>query len=206
MARAMVADASATALRTALTRDYVPLSTTREDEAAMVAKAAAGDAAAFAALYDQHVRRVYRQCYYRAGNRADAEDLTQQTFLQAWQALPRYRRTGAPFLAWLLTISHNLTVSGQRKRRELTDPDLEVPANTTSDPEIVALDHLDHDAVRQAILRLKLDRQQVILLRFIEGYEVEEIAAAMGKSANYVRVLQHRALADLRRMLHQEHA
>jgi RNA polymerase sigma-70 factor (ECF subfamily) len=56
------------------------------------------DASAFAALYDQHVERIYRHCYYQAGNRAEAEDLTQQSFLQAWQAI-RYRRGATPFLA-----------------------------------------------------------------------------------------------------------
>jgi len=201
----MVTDGYAPPLFSALTRDYVPLTLPQDDEAALVAKAVAGNAAAFATLYDMHVRRVYRQCYYRAGNRADAEDLVQQTFLQAWQALPRYRRTGAPFLAWLLTISHNLAVSRQRKTtREVTDPDLSVPATPASDPVVVTLDRLDHDEVRQAILQLKPDRQQVILLRFIEGYEVDEVAAALGKSANHVRVLQHRALCDLRRLLQRE--
>ena len=200
----MVVDGYASALSTEVTCAAAPLTMVQEDEPMLVAKAVAGNAAAFATLYDTHVRRVYRQCYYRAGNRVDAEDLVQQTFLQAWQALPRYRRTGAPFLAWLLTISHNLAVSQQRKTHEVTDPDLEVPTTATSDPEAVALDRLDHDEVRQAILQLKPDRQQVILLRFIEGYEVDEVAAAVGKSANHVRVLQHRALVDLRRLLQQE--
>ena len=204
VARAMGAEGYTSTLSAAVTRDYVPLTVVEEDEQVLVTKAAAGDAAAFADLYDLHLRRVYRQCYYRTGNRADAEDLVQQTFLQAWQALPRYRRTGAPFLAWLLTISHNLAVSQQRKRREVSEPDLDLLADTSSDPEAVALDRLDHDDVRVAILQLKPDRQQVILLRFIEGYEVNEVAAAVGKSANHVRVLQHRALCDLRGLLQQE--
>ena len=202
--RAMGADVYAATRPTALTREYVPMTLPQEHETALVEAAAAGNAAAFAALYDLHLSRVYRQCYYRAGNRADAEDLAQQTFLQAWQALPRYRRTGAPFLGWLLTISHNLAVSKQRKTREVTEPDLEVAANAATDPEAVTLDRLDHDDVRLAILKLKPDRQQVILLRFIEGYAVDEVATALGKSANHVRVLQHRALGDLRQLLGQE--
>jgi RNA polymerase sigma-70 factor (ECF subfamily) len=95
-------------------------------------------------------------------------------------------------------------VSKQRKTREVTEPDLEVEANAATDPEAVTLDRLDHDDVRLAILQLKPDRQQVILLRFIEGYAVDEVAAALGKSANHVRVLQHRGLGDLRRMLGHE--
>jgi RNA polymerase sigma-70 factor, ECF subfamily len=201
----MVAEAVVPAMRSALARDHTPRTAMAEDEASAVEAAIAGDAAAFASLYDRHVGRVYRQCYYRLGNRADAEDLTQQTFLQAWEALPRYRRTGAPFLAWLLTISHHLAVSKQRQAREVTDPELETPAqDAQADPEAVALGRLARDNVRMAILQLKPDRQQVILLRFIEGYAVEDVAAALGKSANYVRVLQFRALRELRRLLGQE--
>jgi RNA polymerase sigma-70 factor, ECF subfamily len=201
----MVAEAAAPAMGAARPRDYTPRKAIAEDEASAVEAAIARDAAAFASLYDRHVGRVYRQCYYRLGNRADAEDLTQQTFLQAWEALPRYRRTGAPFLAWLLTISHHLAVSKQRQAREVTDPELETPAqDAQADPEAVALGRLAGDNVRLAILQLKPDRQQVILLRFIEGYAVEEVATALGKSANHVRVLQYRALRDLRRIMGQE--
>jgi hypothetical protein len=89
-------------------------------EPALVDAAIAGDGTAFAALYDLHLDRVYRHVYYRVGNRADAEDLTQQVFLQAWRAIGRYRRTAAPFIAWLLTIAHNAIVSHYRKARELT--------------------------------------------------------------------------------------
>jgi RNA polymerase sigma-70 factor, ECF subfamily len=202
----MVAEAVVPAMRSALARDHTPRTAMAEDEASAVEAAIAGDAAAFASLYDRHVGRVYRQCYYRLGNRADAEDLTQQTFLQAWEALPRYRRTGAPFLAWLLTISHHLAVSKQRQSRDVTEPEQEAPAtDAQDDPEAVALGRLAGDCVRLAILQLTPDRQQVILLRFIEGYAVDEVATALGKSANHVRVLQYRALRDLRRLLGQEY-
>ena len=201
MGRVMATELYASRLSTAPTREFMPLTAQQEDELRLVTAAAAGSASAFATLYDMHMPRVYRQCYYRTGNRPDAEDLTQQTFMQAWQALPRYKRTGAPFLAWLLAISHNLTISKLRKSREITDPDIDAEAGAATDPEMLAMDRLEHDDVRVAILRLKPDRQQVLMLRFFEGYEVEEVAAALGKSANNVRVLQHRALADLRMLM-----
>lgn len=202
MARAMGASAYTEALHMARTREYTPFAAQDDDEGLLVEAAAAGSAAAFAALYDRHLDRVYRQCYYRLGNRADAEDLAQQTFLQAWQAMPRYRRSAAPFVAWLLTISHNLIVSKLRKTREVTDPNLELAGlDDDADPETTALDRLATDSVRQALQLLRPDRQQVLVLRFIEGFNVEEVAAAMGKSPNNVRVIQHRALHDLRRLL-----
>src|SRR5436305_2441957 len=96
-----------------------------DDERAQIELAIAGDEHAFAALYDRHLDRVFRHIYYRVGNRADAEDLTQQVFLKAWQAVGRYRQTGAPFIAWLLTIAHNLVVSFYRKGKEVPLLDLD---------------------------------------------------------------------------------
>lgn len=175
----------------------------QHDEAALIDAAIAGDANAFAMLYDRHVARVYRHCYYRTGHRTDSEDLTQQTFLQAWLAIARYRRGPSPFIAWLLTISQHLAMSHFRKARLTTTLEGDTPTTTTEemDPEAALSDLVTRDTVRTAILRLKPERQQVIILRFIEGFTTEEIAAAISKSENNVRVLQHRALADLKRLL-----
>ncbi len=174
------------------------------DERVLVDAAIQGDVEAFAALYDRHVDRVYRHCYYRTGHRADAEDLTQETFLRAWRAIGRYRRTGAPFIAWLLVISDRLAASRQRKlRRLLTVAAEEIPLSQCryEDPERTVITWLACDEVRRAILQLRPERQQVIILRFIDGLSVAEVAAALGKSEANVSVIQHRALADLRRLL-----
>lgn len=169
-------------------------------EAELVDASVQGDTAAFAALYDQYVDRVYRHCYYRAGNRADAEDFTQQTFLQAWQAIRRYRRGQTPFIAWLLTISHHLAISHRRKAREIPAI-VEPPSRLDGDPEETVMTDVVWDLVRHAILRLKPERQAVILLRYVEGFSVSEVAEALGKTENNIRVIQHRALADLRQLM-----
>ncbi len=169
-------------------------------EAELIDAAVKGDTDAFGALYERHVDRVYRHCYYQAGNRADAEDLTQQTFLQAWKAIRRYRHGQVPFIAWLLTISHRLAISHHRKSREVPAT-VELTAGKDEDPETTVMAGVAQDTVRFAILRLKPDRQAVILLRYIEGFSVSEVAAALGKTDNNVRVIQHRALADLRRLM-----
>ncbi|HET9017862.1 MAG TPA: sigma-70 family RNA polymerase sigma factor [Thermomicrobiaceae bacterium] len=171
------------------------------DERRLVEAARQGDAEAFALLYDRHLDRVYRHCYYRTASRPDAEDLAQQTFLQAWQAIGRYRDGGAPFVAWLLTISDRLAISHHRRRREVSVPELEVPQAAGHEPEHLVARSLEADEVRRALLRLKPERQQVIVLRFIDGFSVREVAAALGKRENNVCVIQHRALAELRGML-----
>jgi RNA polymerase sigma-70 factor (ECF subfamily) len=202
----MVAEANKNTSRVETTGEEPPVvEPCQEDEARLVDAAVAGDPHAFAALYDHHLDRVYRHCYYRTGNRADAEDLTQQTFLQAWQAIRRYRRGSSPFVAWLLTISQNLAMSHHRKAREISSPDLTLPsAPAEADPSTALSATIMRDTVRAAILRLRPDRQQVILLRFIEDFSVAEIAATLGKTENNIRVIQHRALADLRTLLASE--
>ncbi|MCL4546107.1 MAG: sigma-70 family RNA polymerase sigma factor [Chloroflexi bacterium] len=173
------------------------------DEADLVCRAIHGDTTAFGNLYSLHVARVYRHCYFRSGDRAEAEDFTQQTFLQAWRALNRYRQGETPFVAWLLAIAHNVVVSAQRRSRidRLPELAMETVAASTDDPERVALLHADTEAVRHALRKLKPDRQQVVVLRFFESMTVEEVASLLRKTPNHVRVLQHRALADLRRHL-----
>jgi len=176
-----------------------------EDEIALVEAAIGGDARAFAALYDRHADRVFRHVYYRVANQSDAEDLTQQVFLQAWRAIDRYQRTGAPFVAWLLTIAYHVVVSHTRRSKPTSSLELE-PATTErwADPEGETMSRFEQQAVRTAILRLKPDQQQVIMMRFVEHFDHADVAAALGKSEGYVRVIQHRALNELRRILTHE--
>lgn len=171
-------------------------------EQALVDAAVDGDAQAFASLYDRHLNRVYRHIYYRVGNRADAEDLTQQVFLQAWRAIGRYRRTAAPFIAWLLTIAHNAVVSHYRRARETTRSEIAAPAHDRwTDPETRAILEQERRLVQQAIRELRPEQQLVVTMRFIEGFDYAAIAGALGKREGNVRVIQHRALAELRRLL-----
>jgi len=176
-----------------------------DDEIALVEAAIAGDARAFSALYDRHADRVYRHVYYRVANQSDAEDLTQQVFLQAWRAIDRYQRTGAPFVAWLLTIAYHVVVSHARRAKPTTSLELEPATNERwADPEGETMSRFERHAVRAAILRLKPDQQQVIIMRFVEHFDHADVASALGKSEGYVRVIQHRALNELRRILTHE--
>ncbi|MDA8219001.1 MAG: sigma-70 family RNA polymerase sigma factor [Dehalococcoidales bacterium] len=168
-------------------------------------RAVAGEAEAFACLYDLHLTRVYRYVYYQVGNRADAEDLAQQVFLQAWRAIRSYKPGKSPFIAWLFTVAHNAVVSFRRKAKEVTPLQVEPRADRGGvDPEEAALAGHSRETVRRAVLSLRPDWQQVILLRFVGQFDHGEIAAALGKSEGNIRVIQHRALAELRRVLERE--
>jgi RNA polymerase sigma-70 factor, ECF subfamily len=175
------------------------------DEAVLIQRAVGHDAEAFGKLYDIHVDRIYRHVYYRVGNQHDAEDLTQQVFLKAWQAIHRYERTTSPFVAWLMTISHNIVVDFYRTRRDRSYLEAEVLADgPASRPEAAAEASFEQQRLRRAILQLGVDEQQVVILRFIEGFEFAEIASILKKKEGNVRVILHRALAKLRNILEKE--
>lgn len=168
----------------------------------LVDRAIDGDGDAFGRLYDMHVDRVYRHIYYRVSNKADAEDLTQQVFMKAWQAIGRYKKTTSLFLAWLIRISHNLVIDFYRSKKSEAHIDFNIVATKTkTDPAHLAEVQFSQQEIRQAINRLNGDQQQVILMRFIEDFSYTEIAAALGKSEGAIRVILHRGLAKLKTIL-----
>lgn len=174
---------------------------------ALAARAATGDGEAFGQVYDLYMDRVYRYIYYRLGNARDAEDLTEQVFLDAWRAMPRFRASETPVIAWLMRIAQNAVIDHlrTRKAREPLDDGI-VDESLWSDPVALADLRCTQAELRRAILRLKPEQQQVILMRFIEGLGYPEVAAAMRKREGAVRVIQHRALIALREALTKEAA
>lgn len=173
--------------------------------AAISEAAAAGDAAAFGQLYDLYLDRVYRYVYYRLGNRQDAEDVTEQVFLRALQAINRFRHHDSPFIAWLLGIARNAVIDHLRARKA-NQPLSEalMDKDRHGDPALMADLRCTHEQLRQAILGLKPDYRDVIVLRFVEQLDHAQTAAALDKSEGAARVLQHRALAALREALAKE--
>jgi RNA polymerase sigma-70 factor (ECF subfamily) len=172
------------------------------DDTELVLRAIRRDQDAFGELYDRHVVRVYRHIYYMVGNAAEAEDLTAQTFLRAWEAIPRYQVRGAPFVSWLLRIAHNLGVSHLRSRRDSSQiHEGIVDRKPRRDPEQAYEQTADEELVREAIMMLREEQRQVIILRFIEDLDYKEVAEIIGKSVAAIRVIQHRALNALRKQM-----
>jgi RNA polymerase sigma-70 factor (ECF subfamily) len=175
------------------------------DEIVLVQRAVGHDTEAFGRLYDIHVDRIYRHIYYRVGNETDAEDLTQQVFLKAWEAIHKYKRTTSPFVAWLMTISRNLVVDFHRTRKDRAPLEAEILADdSASRPEQATEAGFEQQRLRRAVLQLGGHEQQVVVLRFMEGFEFREIASVMGKKEGNVRVILHRAMVKLRKILEEE--
>lgn len=179
----------------------------KNNERELVAKAIHRDQEAFAQLYDRFVDKIYRYVFYRIGNRSDAEDLTAQVFVKAWEAIGKYKWTDRPFAAWLYRIAHNLMVDGYRAYHPAA-PLEEI--TMVEDPEADVEDQVDTvltgEMLKRGLTRLTRDQQQVIVLRFMEGYSTSQVAEIMGKQEGAVRTLQHRALVGLRVALAKETA
>jgi len=181
------------------------MSGTAEEEARWVERAVAGDIDSFAALYSKHLETVYRYIYYRTGDVRDAEDLTEQVFLKAWEAMSRYRPVGSCFCSWLYRISHNIVVDHHRREKRVIYAELEGDNLPPDGAEWSLLDTIisaeETSVLAAAIVRLPEDHQHVILLRFIEGLSHSEIAQILNKSEVACRGIQYRALAALHQIL-----
>jgi RNA polymerase sigma-70 factor (ECF subfamily) len=175
------------------------------EEAELVRLAKSGDSDAFARLYDGYIERIYRYIFFRVADEETAEDLTSQVFYKAWEHLPRYKPSGAPFLAWLYTIARNAVIDHYRTRKETVALEEAIPlADDGPDPEDQVEFHFESQALRVALHSLTSDQEQVLVLKFIAGMTTEEISRQLGKRAGAIRALQMRALQALARKLEEE--
>ena len=176
---------------------------TTEEDAGLAIRAGKGDTAAFGTLYDRYVDAVYRYVYYRVRSDADAEDLVSDVFLRALRAIPRYEPRQA-FLAWLYRIARNAVIDRARRARiqvSFEDALAHPGVDQIVEPDAGLLALSDKETVRAAIARLTPLQQEVIVLRFVEGYSTSEIANLVGKREGTVRGIQFRALEMLRTLI-----
>jgi RNA polymerase sigma-70 factor (ECF subfamily) len=172
------------------------------DEGRLVTRATKRDSAAFGILYETHLDRIYRYVYYRVGSTSEAEDLSEQVFLKAWEAIERYEPRGVPFIAWLYRLAHNLVVDHYRSRRPtLTLEEVGEAEEPGANVVDAVEEKLDAEEIRVALRRLSPEHQQLIALRFVEGLSHAEVAQITGKSEGATRVVQYRALQSLARAL-----
>ena len=171
----------------------------------LVASAQTGDSEAFGAIYDALVDPIYRYIFYRIGSREDAEDITEQVFLRAWERISSYRPTGGhPFSAWLYRIAHNQVVDmyRQRARSQTSELPEDLAEESADASPIIATERaLSQSQLSRVIRQLPEQYQQVIVLRFVNDLSYTEISAVLDKPEGTVRVLQFRALKRLRELL-----
>jgi RNA polymerase sigma-70 factor (ECF subfamily) len=175
----------------------------RGEELRLLQRARLGDADAFAELYQDNVQAIYRYIVNRVNDIHLAEDLTGDVFTKALQGLNKYQDQGKPFVAWLYRIAHARVVDYYRKNgRRQPESDID-DENIHVDPEMD--EGMDQGQMAQliqaAIADLTDDQQQVVVLRFMEGYRIEVVAQLMGKQPNAIKALQHRALRTLAKRL-----
>jgi len=170
------------------------------DELDLVRRAGS-DTEAFGLLYEQHVRRIYNYIYYRTGNHHDAEDLTARVFQRALRHVGRFEDKGVPFSAWLYRIAHNLVANWHRDRSRRPTVPLEdhvLPTGSGSLPEAAAMASEEQRVLLEAVRRLPEERQQLLILKFVERMSNAEIGVIMGRTEGAIKSLYHRTLNALR--------
>jgi RNA polymerase sigma-70 factor (ECF subfamily) len=179
---------------------------TVDDEAALV-RAAQQDPAAFAPLYRRYRHRVYAYLCGRLTNAEDAADLTQQVFLQALAALPRYRTRSTPFGVWLFRIARNVAADLQRRRGRIVIPweampdGLQPRAEHDVEGQVLQREALAH--LHAALRNLDPDTRDLLMLRFAARLTAAEVGAVIGKSTAAASKRLQRALQTLKEQYHE---
>lgn len=179
----------------------------REEIDNLVRQAKTQSAEAFGRLYDLLVKRIYNYVYFRVKNHSEAEDLTEEVFLRALEALSGYELTEAPFASWLFRIAHNLVIDYYRKSKKYAISSMEdaeeVLSNGKNLDDLVS-EKIEQEGLLKALSRLTDDHREVIVLKFVEGFSNKEIGEIMDKTEGAIKSLQHRALLSLRGYLEGE--
>jgi RNA polymerase sigma-70 factor, ECF subfamily len=157
--------------------------------------------ARFTELYRAHLRDVYSYAYYRVGNHHDAEDLTEQTFLQAYRHFERAlaESAGRPLRPWLIRIVHNLAANyfRDRSRRPQTNLDDAGPLSERHGTDELVEGREELREVLAGVTALPEDRKSALIMRFALDMDNREIARALGRTEGATKVLIHRAIRQL---------
>ena len=173
-----------------------------QDEESLVRRAQQRDQMALTQLYEENFDKIYRYIVLKIGDRIEAEDMTQQVFLNALKSISSYKWKGMPFSAWLFRIAHNQIVDYFRKKsRRATVPLDETMSAGDNDPEQMTERKVEIEQMAEATKKLTKAQQEVISLRFAGDLSIAEVAKAMGKSEGAIKALQHSAIVALRKVM-----
>lgn len=171
------------------------------NESEVLSRATQGEREAFGEIYEQYVGRIFNYVYYRTGNVEDAEDLTARVFYRALHHIRSYRDRGVPFSAWLYRIAHNLVANWHRDRSRRQ----EIPLSDTPNlpyrgemPEQALMDYEERRGLMGIIRSMPPERQELLILKFVDHLSNAEIGQIMGRSEGAVKSLYHRTLLALR--------
>ena len=178
-----------------------------QDEASLIRRAQQRDQVALTQIYEENFDKIYRYIVLKIGDRTEAEDMTQQVFLNAIRSISSYKFKGMPFSSWLYRIAHNQVVDYYRKKSKHAtvplDESLPIPA-ADGDPKYLVERKVDIEEIVTATRKLTKAQQEVISLRFAGELSIAEVAGVMGKSEGAIKALQHSAIVALRKVLATE--
>lgn len=170
-----------------------------DDYGKFVKKAIKGDKEAFGELYKIFLNKIYRFIYYLVGDEFLAEDITQNTFLKAWNSLPNFSLGKGTFQSYLYTIARNLVIDNQRKRKEISlDAEIGNTIASEEDPEKKIWKNESMQKIRETLKSLPEVDRQLVVLRYFEEMQFDEISEILGKKPGALRVRLHRVLETLR--------
>jgi len=182
------------------------------NEAELIERAKLGDAQAFQALYDKHKRRVYSLCLRMTANTAEAEDLTQEAFLQLYRKIATFRGESA-FSTWLHRLSVNVVLMQLRKKslpvvslEESTQGEEDTPKKDFGAEDLALAGSIDRLQLQKAVDDLPPGYRMIFVLHDIEGYEHNEIATIVGCSIGNSKSQLHKARMKLRDLLKMNRA
>lgn len=173
-----------------------------DGEKEIIQRAIRGESSAFGQLYDHYLPKIYRFVLLKVGRREEAEDLTQQVFLNALENIGTYRHRGHPFSSWLYRIARNSVIDYVRTKNEALSLD-----NLNIEPHIEpAIEkklemEIEMGTVMKALRQLTPEQQDIIIMKFVDELSNKEIAEALEKSEGAIRTIQHRAINKLKKLL-----
>jgi RNA polymerase sigma-70 factor (ECF subfamily) len=171
----------------------------------LLAQARQGDQDAIMRIYDSYFSPIYNFIRLRVDDRAQAEDLASEVFVQLVMALRQGKAPRHSLRGWLFRVARNLIYDhyGRGQRMTTTALDEWLPAPPDDEPEALALQALDTERARRVLGMLAAEQQEVLILRFGQGLSLQETADIMGKQVGAIKSLQFRAVSTLRQLLSQ---
>jgi RNA polymerase sigma-70 factor, ECF subfamily len=170
----------------------------------LVKKSLDGDVEAYGQLYALYLDRIYRYIFYQIRDEMKAQDITQEVFIKAWKAIKTCGGKENTFKAWLYRIAHNHLVDTIRKTHQYVPLEVSDPGDNGEDIEQNVESSIEQQNVLRLVDDLPIQQRQIIILKFIEGYDNAEIAQITGKRQGAIRAIQLRALNSLRQRLRVE--
>ncbi len=173
-----------------------------DDYTEYVKRAVAGDKQAFGELYKIFLNRIYRFIYYLVGDEFLAEDIAQNTFLKAWNSLPDFSIERGTFQSYIYTIARNLVIDNQRRKKDVSlEGKIGDRIVSKEDPVEGFSKDESMQKVRDALKTLPDFDRELVVLRFFEDMQFDEISKILGKNSGALRVRIHRVLETLRENL-----